>query len=130
MDLLKDIKEIIKNDKEHNVKIEVDNLGVKVYLDYDPSNDYEEKTLIPIEYTTLEEFAYIPDNEYREKFNVNDYGIDLHEITLIKEIMEYLEAHRQEINELCTSIYHIIVTSIRKTCKFFYELLCKVCISR
>ena len=102
MDLLKDIKEIVKNDKEHNVKIEVDNLGVKVYLDYDPSNDYEEKTLIPIEYTTLEEFACIPDNEYREKFNVNDYGIDLHEITLIKEIMEYLEAHRQEINELCS----------------------------
>ena len=102
MDLLKDIKEIIKNYKEHNVKFEVDNLGVKVYLDYDPSNDYEEKTLIPIEYTTLEEFAYIPDNEYREKFNVNDYGINLHEITLIKEIMEYLEAHRQEINELCS----------------------------
>ena len=101
MDLLKDIKEIVKNDKEHNVKIEVDNLSVRVYLDYDPSNDYEEKTLIPIEYTTVEEFAYIPDNEYREKFNVNDYGIDLHEITLIKEIMEYLGSHGKEIKELC-----------------------------
>ena len=102
MNLLEDIKEIVKRDKEHNVKIEVDNLGVKVYLDYDPSNDYEEKTLIPIEYTTLEEFAYIPDTEYREKFNVNDYGIDLHEITLIKEIMEYLESHGKEIRELCS----------------------------
>ena len=102
MDLLKDIKDIVKNDKEHNVKIEIDNLGVRVYLDYDPSNDYEEKTLIPTEYTTLEEFAYIPDDVYREKFNVNNYGIDLHEITLIKEIMEYLESHKQEINELCS----------------------------
>mgnify|MGYP003291505636 CR=1 FL=1 len=101
MDLLKNIKEIVKNDKEHNVKIEIDSLGVKVYLDYDPSNDYEEKTLIPIEYTVAEEFAYIPDNEYREKFNVNDYGIDLYEITLIKEIMECLESHKHEIGELC-----------------------------
>ena len=32
---------------------------------------------------------------------MNDYGIDLHEITLIKEIMEYLESHGKEIKELC-----------------------------
>lgn len=101
MNLLEDIKEIVKSDKEHNVKIEIDNISVKVYLDYDPENDYEEKTLIPIEYSTLEQFAYIPDDEYRKKFNVNDYGITLDEITLIKEIMEYLESHKQEIRELC-----------------------------
>lgn len=101
MNLLEDIKKIVKEDKEHNVKVVVDNLSVKVYLDYDPGNDYEEKMLIPIEYTTLEEFAYIPDGEYREKYNACDYGIDLSEITLIKRIMEYLESHKKEINNLC-----------------------------
>lgn len=102
MDLLKDIKDILKNDKEHNLKIEVDCYSIKVYLEYDPENNCDEKTIIPIEYTTLEEFAYIPNEEYCEKFNVDDYGLDLHEITLIKEIMEYLESHREEIKELCS----------------------------
>ena len=46
-------------------------------------------------------FAYIPDSEYREKFNPNDYGIEYKEIILIKEIMEYLESHKEEINDLC-----------------------------
>lgn len=29
------------------------------------------------------------------------FGLDLHEITLIKEIMEYLESHGEDIRELC-----------------------------
>lgn len=101
MNLLKDIKDMFKNDREHNIKIELTSLGVKVYLDYDPENDFEEKAMIPIEYTTVEKFAYIPDNEYREKFSVNDYGLDLEEITLIKEIMEYFEKNEEEIDKLC-----------------------------
>jgi hypothetical protein len=103
MDLVADLKDIMikNNDKEHNLKVEVDNMGVKVFLDYDPDGNYEEKTMIPIEYTTCEEFAYIPDSEYREKFIVNDYGMDLHEITLIKDIMQYLEDHKEEIGKLC-----------------------------
>ena len=102
MNLLEDIKKIVNNDKEHNVKIEVNDMGVKVYLDYDPENTCEEKTIIPIEYSILDEFAFIPDDEYREKFIIDDFGIDLHEITLIKEIMEYLEAHKEEIDKLCS----------------------------
>lgn len=101
MNLLNDIKKIVKNDREHNVKIEIDNMGVRVYLDYDPENSYEEKSVIPIEYTTLEQFAFIPDDEYRKRFNVGDYGIELNEIILIKNIMEYLEKHKDKINALC-----------------------------
>lgn len=101
MDFLTDIKDILKDDREHHLKIEVSNFGIKVYLEYDPECEYSEKTVIPIEYDTLEEFAYIPDYEYREKFNVNDYGLELNEINLIKQIMEYLEAHKKEIEELC-----------------------------
>lgn len=101
MNILKDIKEILirNRDKEHHLKIEVSWDGVTVYLEYDP--EIVEKCVIPIRYETLEEFAYIPDKEYRDKYNPNDYGIDLREITLIKEIMEYLESHSTEINELC-----------------------------
>lgn len=102
MDLLKDIKNILKDDKEHNLKIEVDSYSIKVYLQFDPELLFSENIVIPIEYTTIEEFAYIPDDEYRKKFNVNDYGLDLCEITLIKEIMEYLESHKEEIAKLCS----------------------------
>lgn len=101
MNLLKDIKEILKDDREHHLMIEVDCYSVRVYLEYDPENTFDEKTIIPIEYTTLEEFAYIPNEKFCEKFNVDDFGLDLNEITLIKEIMEYLESHREEISELC-----------------------------
>lgn len=104
LNLVNDIKKIVKNDREHNVKIEIDNMGVRVYLDYDPENIYEEKSIIPIEYTTLEQFAFIPDDEYRKRFNVGDYGIELNEIILIKNIMEYLEKHKDKINALCRGL--------------------------
>lgn len=101
MNLLQDIKEILNHDKEHHLKIEVDSLSVRVYIDYDPLGEYEEKTIIPIEYAIAEELVYIPDDRYRELFNVNDFGIDINEIKLIKDIMEYLENHKNEIKELC-----------------------------
>ena len=103
MNILQDIKEILvkKKDKEHHLKVDVSWDGVIVYLEYDPDKEFEEKCIIPIRYETLEEFAYIPNSEYREKYNPEDYGIDLKEIILIKDIMEYLETHSTEINELC-----------------------------
>lgn len=104
VNILQDIKDILirNKDKEHRLKIEISWKGITVYLEYDPDKDFEEKCIIPIRYETLEEFAYIPDNEYRDKYNPNDYGMDLKEIILIKEIMEYLERHSSEINELCS----------------------------
>ena len=103
MDILKDIRDILVRNKdvEHMLQIVVDWSGVTVYLDYDPEKDFEEKCVLPIRYDALDEFAYMPDSEYREKFHPNDYGIEYKEIVLIKEIMEYLESRKEEINDLC-----------------------------
>ena len=103
MNILHDIKEILirNKDKEHYLKIECSLDGVTVYLEYDPDKNFDEKCIIPIHYDTLESFVYIPNEEFKDKYNPNDYGIDLTEIILIKEIMEYLESHSTEINELC-----------------------------
>lgn len=101
MNILEDIKKIVKNDIEHHLKIEVDWSGVTVYLDYDPELEFQENIVIPIYYDVLDEFSYIPDDKFREIYKPNDYGMDLKEITLIKNIMEYLETHKKEISELC-----------------------------
>lgn len=103
MDILKDIRDILirNKDKERMLKIVVDWSGVTVYLDYDPEKDFSEQCVIPIKYDTLDGFAYIPDREYKEIFHPNDFGIEYEDIVLIKEIMEYLESHKEEINDLC-----------------------------
>lgn len=103
LNILQDIKEILirNKDKEHHLKIETSWDGVMVYLEYDPEKEFDEKCVIPIRYDTLDDFAYIPDREYKNMYNPNDYGMDLKEIILIKEIMEYLEKNSAEINELC-----------------------------
>ena len=103
IDILKDIKDILirNKDTERMLKIVVDWAGVTVYLDYDPDKDFEEKCVIPIQYDTLDGFSYIPDREYREKFHPNDFGMGYKDIILIKEIMEYLESYKEEIDNLC-----------------------------
>ena len=103
MDISQDIRDILirNKDKEYMLKIVVDWSGVIVYLDYDPDKYFEEKVVIPIQYDTIDGFTYIPDSEYREKFQPNDYGIEYKEIVSLKEIMEYLESHSKEINDLC-----------------------------
>ena len=83
------------------LKIEVDWSGVTVYLDYDPNKDFEEDCVLPIRYDVSYGFTYIPDREYKEKFHPTDFGIEYKEIVLIKEIMEYLEKHKEEIDNLC-----------------------------
>lgn len=101
MNLLKDIKKIVGKDKEHNLKIEIDGWRIRILLDYDPEDKMEENCMIPIEYDVFEQFAYIPDDAYRKMFKPCDYGIDSHEISMIKSIMEYLEKHSDEISDLC-----------------------------
>lgn len=103
MDILKDIKEILirNKDKEHFLTINVSWDGVTAYLEYDPEKNFEEKCIIPIKYETASDSVYIPDDEYKEKFNPNEGGLELQEIVLIKEIMEYLASHSDEINKLC-----------------------------
>ena len=105
MNLLEDIANILikHKDKEHHIKVEVEDFEVKIYLEYDPSpDDYKDgNDVIPITYDILEGFAYIPDDKYREMFKPNDYGIDNHEIKIINDIMEYLVGHSDEIKKLC-----------------------------
>lgn len=101
IDIVRDIAEIVKDDKEHYVKVEIEWSGVKVYLDYDPDKNFSQNIIIPIELDLTSDFCYIPDWEYREKFNPADYGITLDEIVLVKKIMEYLEVNITEIREVC-----------------------------
>lgn len=107
MNLIKDLKNIVKDDKEHFLEINVAWDGVRVYLDYDPDGEFKEKWVIPIYYDTIDRFAYIPDDEYRKKYNKDgslDYGIDSHEVKLIYKIMDYLEKHSNEIDVLCKEL--------------------------
>lgn len=107
MNLLEDIANIlIKNkDNEHYLKVEVDEWDVKVYLEYSPNGNYidkeDEQMLIPIIYSSVDEFAYIPDDEYRKLYNPTEYGIDNTEIKIINDIMEYLVNHKKEIKMMC-----------------------------
>lgn len=101
MNLLSDIKDFLKDDNDHNLKIEIDSYGITIYLIYDPEIKDCQDVVIPIHYTTIEEFCYIPHDDYCEVFNPNDFGIDRTEIHLISKIMDYLDEHKKEINELC-----------------------------
>ena len=101
MNVFESIGKLMKNDSEHFLKMEVSWHGIAVYLDYEPDLQFSENCVIPIRYTALERFAYIPDTEYREMFNQNDFRIEENEITLIKNIMDCLNEHDDEIQELC-----------------------------
>lgn len=101
MNLCEEIKDIVKNDKEHSIKVEVDCSGICVYLIFDPANEGREDAIIPIKYSVCEQFAYIPYLEFQDMYNPGDYGLDIHEIILIKEIMELFHAHEDEIFKLC-----------------------------
>jgi hypothetical protein len=91
----------VKDDNKHRISVEVNCVEVRVELEYDPDMNFNEDCIIPIIYSVLEGFAYIPDSEMREKWNPYDYGIDYDEICLIKDIMEYFESHGEEIKILC-----------------------------
>lgn len=99
--ILKDIIEIIRDDKDHDVKVIVDSYGVTIELECEPMDS--DNIVIPIRYETLEEIAYIPDDKYREKFNPAEYGIEYDEICLIEKIMHYLLFHKDEILDICSN---------------------------
>lgn len=102
MNLITDIKNILvkHKDKEHHLQIVVDDLEIKVYLIYDPELEYQEDTIIPIVYDFSTGIVYISDSEYRDKYKACDYGIDLHEISIIKDIMEYLEKNNEKLRKM------------------------------
>lgn len=120
MNLLEDIANILikHKDKEHYLKVEVNEWDVKVYLEYSPDGDYiekeDEQMLIPIIYSSVDEFAYIPDDEYRKLYNPTDYGIDNTEIKIINDIMEYLVNHKKEIEMMCEKFNINRLTTVKE----------------
>lgn len=87
INVIEDIAKIMKNDKLHNVKVVVEPSGVTVFLD---EKEYE--SIIPIKYNCVEGI-YISNEEQQGVIGICEIGI-------IKNIMEYLEDHTSELNEL------------------------------
>ena len=104
MNLLNDIKKFLKDDDEHVLKIEIAWDGVTVYLDYDPELEFREESIIPIHFTTVEEFCYIPHDKYIEMFKPCDFGMHTSEVKLVAKIMEYLDNHKEDIKKLCKGL--------------------------
>ena len=104
MNILQDLRNIlIKNDDhEHAFRVTVDPHQISVELIW--SEDDDENVILPIVYEYCVEFAYIPDKEYRSKYNVSDFGIDKLEVKLALDIINYLELHGTEIIETCCVI--------------------------
>lgn len=101
MDILRDIAELVRDDREHNIEVKIDSLGLTVYLECDPDRDCEQNSVIPVYYDAMYESACIPQYELVERFKPNEGGIELGEIVLIEKILKYMEEHAADISELC-----------------------------
>ena len=49
----------------------------------------------------VDDIICIPNNEFHEMYNPSDYGLDMNEINIINNIMNYLNKYKEEIKELC-----------------------------
>lgn len=101
INVIEDIIDIVRNDKRHNVKIEIDSAFLTVYLDDDPEMNDHEECVIPVRYDSLYECAIIPHKEYIDLMDgaPNDSGMDKEEIELILKIMDYMESNSKKIDE-------------------------------
>ena len=91
INIIEDIAKIMKYDKSHNVKVAVEPNGITISLSDGNFNDVFD---ITIKYD-CSDGIYI-DNE-------NQKGvIGICDINIVKDIMEYLEDHMNELDELCT----------------------------
>ncbi len=105
--LLKELLNIVADDRLHSLKIIIEPFSVKVVLDCDTEQLLNSpKQEIPIMYEPLGKFAYIPNEEFKENFNPEEYGIDSDEIVLINKIMQCLESHGEEIEEYTSKLYY------------------------
>lgn len=91
INIVEDITKIVKCDKSHNVKVAVMSNGITISLIEGSFNDV---CNIPIKYDCLEGI-YIDNKKQKGVIGICD-------ISIIKDIMEYLEDHGNELNELCT----------------------------
>lgn len=104
MDLIKDIGEFVKEDRFHSVSLKISVSGVTVNLKCTPSYETESEEIIPIYYDAINEFAYLPNDIMVNTFKPKEYGLDLKDIKLICEIMDYLEIHKEELTDLCSKL--------------------------
>lgn len=89
INVVEDIVKIVKYDKSHNVEVVVNPNGVTVSLS---EGSFNEVFDIPIKYDS--DGIYI-DNEKQKGV------IGICDINIVKDIMEYLENHMNELDELC-----------------------------
>lgn len=90
INVAEDIAKIMKYDKSHNVKVVIEPNGITVSLS---EGNFDEVFDIPIKYDS--DGIYI-DNEKQKGV------ISIYDINIVKDIMEYLEDHMSELDELCT----------------------------
>ena len=91
INIIEDIAKIMKYDKSHNVKVVVEPNGITISLSDGNFNDVFD---IPIEYDCS--YGIYIDNEKQNGV------IGICDINIVKDIMEYLEDHMNELDELCT----------------------------
>lgn len=89
INVAEDIAKIMKYDKSHNVEVVVNPNGVTVSLS---EGSFNEVFDIPIKYDS--DGIYIDNEKQRGVIGICD-------INIVKDIMEYLEKHMNELDELC-----------------------------
>lgn len=96
INVVEDIAKIMKYDKSHNVKVVVEPNGITVSLSEGILNDFCDKDFcdIPIKYDRSDGL-YIDNKKQMGVIGICD-------INIIKNIMEYLEDHMNELDDLCT----------------------------
>lgn len=100
--ILEELKEIMKEDKEHNVELNLDFTGLTVYLDLAAEDGCTEMYMIPIKYDVLEDCIHVPYREFVEKYDSGaDIGITYDEVKLIQKIMDWMNAHKSVIERTC-----------------------------
>lgn len=90
INIIEDITKILKDDKLHDVEVHISaseivvNLICKEYVG-----------VIPIKFDSCECEIYIPKENLTSVVGIGD-------MNAIKDIMDYLEKHTSELNEICT----------------------------
>lgn len=93
INVVEDIVKIMKYDKLHNFKVVVEPNGITVSLS---EGSFDDVCDIPIKIKyDCSDGIYI-DNEKQKGV------IGICDINIVKDIMEYLEKHMNELDELCT----------------------------
>lgn len=91
INVIEDITKILKDDKLHDISVNISaskivvNLICKEYI----------SGVIPVKFDSNENEIYIPKDKLTSVIGIGD-------IPAIKDIMDYLEKHTSELNEICT----------------------------